>query len=135
MDPPTGREAYRAARDMLLRHRDDYDAAVAALRWPGVGDRFNWALDWFDPIAAGNPRTALRIIDEEPDRLREVGGVGTKTLKKITSSWGEQRGVRKRAVRDERPGGIAVDGFRAEHEAEGLEPTRAGDAELQSCRP
>jgi non-ribosomal peptide synthetase component F len=65
MDRPTGREAYRAARDMLLRHRDDYDAAVAAFRWPGVGDRFNWALDWFDPIAAGNPRTALRIIDED----------------------------------------------------------------------
>ena len=65
MDRPTGREAYRAARDMLLRHRDDYDAAVAAFRWPDVGDRFNWALDWFDPIAAGNPRTALRIIDED----------------------------------------------------------------------
>jgi acetyl-CoA synthetase len=65
MDRPIGREAYRAARDVLLRHRDDYDAAVAAFRWPGVGDRFNWALDWFDPIAAGNPRTALRIIDED----------------------------------------------------------------------
>ena len=65
MDRPTRREAYRAARDMLLRHRDDYDAAVAAFRWPDVGDRFNWALDWFDPIAAGNPRTALRIIDED----------------------------------------------------------------------
>ena len=65
MDRTTGREAYRAARDMLLRHRDDYDAAVAAFRWPDVGDRFNWALDWFDPVAAGNPRTALRIIDED----------------------------------------------------------------------
>jgi acyl-coenzyme A synthetase/AMP-(fatty) acid ligase len=50
---------------VLVRHRDDYDAAVAAFHWPDVGDRFNWALDWFDPIAAGNPRTALRIIDED----------------------------------------------------------------------
>jgi acetyl-CoA synthetase len=65
MDTPAGREAYRAARDILLRHRDDYDGAVAAFSWPDVGDRFNWALDWFDPIAAGNPRTALRIIDED----------------------------------------------------------------------
>jgi acetyl-CoA synthetase len=65
MDRTTGREAYRAARDMLLRHRDDYDAAVGAFRWPDVGDRFNWALDWFDPVAAGNPQRALRIIGED----------------------------------------------------------------------
>jgi acetyl-CoA synthetase len=65
MDRTTGREAYRAARDVLLRHRDDYAAAVAAFRWPDVGDRFNWALDWFDPVAAGNPQTALRIIGED----------------------------------------------------------------------
>jgi acetyl-CoA synthetase len=62
MDQPTGREAYRACRDILVHHRDDYDAAVAAFRWPDIGDRFNWALDWFDPVAAGNPRTALRIV-------------------------------------------------------------------------
>lgn len=65
MDRTTGREAYRAARDILVRHRDDYDNAVAAFRWPLVGERFNWALDWFDSIAVGNPRTALRIIDED----------------------------------------------------------------------
>ncbi|MDT5348131.1 MAG: hypothetical protein QOH91_1418 [Mycobacterium sp.] len=28
MDEPTGREAYRAVRDLLVRHRDDYDAAT-----------------------------------------------------------------------------------------------------------
>nr|WP_084269212.1 AMP-binding protein [Mycobacterium avium] len=65
MDRTTGREAYRAARDILVRHRDDYDAAVAAFHWPDIGNRFNWVLDWFDPVAAGNPRTALRIIDED----------------------------------------------------------------------
>jgi acetyl-CoA synthetase len=65
MDRTTGRAAYRASRDILVRHRDDYHAAVAAFRWPDIGDRFNWALDWFDPIATGNPRTALRIIGED----------------------------------------------------------------------
>ena len=65
MDRTTGRAAFRAARDILVRYRDDYDAAVAAFRWPDVGDQFNWALDWFDPVAANNPRTALRIIDED----------------------------------------------------------------------
>ncbi|HME78105.1 MAG TPA: AMP-binding protein [Mycobacterium sp.] len=65
MDRTTGGEAYRAARDILVRHRDDYDAAVAAFRWPVIGERFNWALDWFDSIAIGNRRTALRIIGED----------------------------------------------------------------------
>jgi acetyl-CoA synthetase len=65
MDRTTGQAAYRAGRDILVRHRDDYDAAVAAFRWPDIGDRFNWALDWFDPLAAGNPRIALRIIGED----------------------------------------------------------------------
>jgi acetyl-CoA synthetase len=65
MDRTTGREAYRAARDILVRHRDDYDGAVAAFRWPDVGEQFNWARDWFDSIAVGNPQTALRIIDED----------------------------------------------------------------------
>jgi acetyl-CoA synthetase len=65
MDRTTGRGAYRAARDILMRHRDDYDGAVAAFRWPAVGERFNWALDWFDSTAVANPRTALRILDED----------------------------------------------------------------------
>jgi exodeoxyribonuclease V alpha subunit len=36
----------------------------------------------------------LRVIDEEPQRLREVVGLGAKTLEKITGSWNEQRSVR-----------------------------------------
>jgi acetyl-CoA synthetase len=65
MDRITGAEAYRAARDSLVQHRDDYEAAVAQFRWPAVGERFNWALDWFDQIATGNPGTALRIIGDD----------------------------------------------------------------------
>jgi acetyl-CoA synthetase len=48
----------------LVRRRDD-DAADAAFRWPDIGDRFNEAVDWFESVAAGNPRTALRIIGED----------------------------------------------------------------------
>ena len=54
--------AFRGARDLLLRHRDDYDAARAEFAWPELAE-FNWALDWFDVIAAEHPdRTALRIV-------------------------------------------------------------------------
>src|SRR5215470_16144592 len=38
-----------AARDLLLRRRTDYEAAVREFRWP-VMDRFNWALDYFDHL-------------------------------------------------------------------------------------
>jgi acetyl-CoA synthetase len=56
-------ETFLAARDLLLRLRDDYDAARARFRWPRL-DRFNWASDYFDPMAAGNDRVALHVVDE-----------------------------------------------------------------------
>jgi acetyl-CoA synthetase len=86
MDRTTGRAAYRACRDILVRHRDDYDAAVAAFRWPDIGDRFNWALDWFDPFAAGNPRIALRIIGEDgTDRSYSFGELAARSDRLATS--------------------------------------------------
>src|SRR5262245_5653520 len=55
--------AFVAARDLLLRHRLDRDAALREFRWPQL-DEFNWALDYFDAIAAGNDTPALHIVDE-----------------------------------------------------------------------
>ncbi|GEJ56315.1 AMP-binding protein [Anaeromyxobacter diazotrophicus] len=57
-------EAFRRARDFLLQHRDDYEAAYRGFRWP-VLDRFNWALDWFDVLAEGNRQTALHIVEDD----------------------------------------------------------------------
>jgi hypothetical protein len=51
MDPTTGREAHRATREIPAHHCAHYGAAVVAVRWPARGDQFNWALDWFDPVA------------------------------------------------------------------------------------
>ncbi|MER5253356.1 MULTISPECIES: AMP-binding protein [unclassified Streptomyces] len=59
----SGTEQFRAARDFLLKHREDYEAAYEGFAWPRP-ERFNWALDWFDVIAAGNDRTALHITEE-----------------------------------------------------------------------
>jgi acetyl-CoA synthetase len=57
--------SFRAARDLLLRHREDYDAARAAFAWPEL-DEFNWALDWFDVIAAEHAeRIALRVVGDD----------------------------------------------------------------------
>jgi acetyl-CoA synthetase len=64
--PSDATQAFRSARDFLLAHRDDYATAYAGFQWPKL-DRFNWALDWFDQIAAGDRRnqTALWVAYED----------------------------------------------------------------------
>ncbi|MEU1788527.1 AMP-binding protein [Streptomyces sparsogenes] len=62
-------QSFRAARDFLLAHRDDYTAAYEGFRWPRPAE-FNWALDWFDRIARGNDRTALHIVEEDGHETR-----------------------------------------------------------------
>ncbi|HEV7505459.1 MAG TPA: AMP-binding protein [Thermoanaerobaculia bacterium] len=56
--------AFLEARDFLIAHRDDYEAAYAGFRWPAL-DRFNWALDYFDVYARSNDRPALWVVDDE----------------------------------------------------------------------
>src|SRR6185503_17334672 len=58
----TGTAAFRAARDFLLAHPEDYAAARAAFAWPEL-DEFNWALDWFDPFARGNDQPGLLVVE------------------------------------------------------------------------
>ena len=62
---------FQEARTFLLKHRTDYEKAVAGFRWPDPVP-FNWALDWFDADLASNPdskdRSALWIVDAGSDR-------------------------------------------------------------------
>jgi acetyl-CoA synthetase len=55
---------FLAARDFLLRHREDYATAYRDFEWPKL-DRFNWALDYFDVMARGNSQSALWLVDED----------------------------------------------------------------------
>jgi acetyl-CoA synthetase len=69
-ESPSPGTVFRAARDLLLRYREDYPAARRQFSWPRL-ERFNWALDWFDVIAAEHPeRDALRIIAEGGSDVR-----------------------------------------------------------------
>jgi acetyl-CoA synthetase len=52
------------ARDFVLQHRAEPDTAVRGFEWPAL-DEFNWALDYFDVIAAGNDRPALHIVEQD----------------------------------------------------------------------
>src|SRR5258705_9638804 len=60
-------DAFLEARDLLVRHRTDYDAARATFAWPQL-EHFNWAIDWFDVFAKDNPRPALELLDDAGQR-------------------------------------------------------------------
>lgn len=60
---------FLAARDFLLANRSDYATAVRDFRWPQL-DTFNWALDYFDSMAAGNHAPALWIVEEDGSEQR-----------------------------------------------------------------
>ena len=56
-------QAFLDARELLLRHRTDYERAYQEFTWPKP-DTFNWALDYFDVMAEGNDNPALWIVDD-----------------------------------------------------------------------
>ena len=65
----TPTQAFAQAREFLMTHREDYEAAYSGFEWPKL-DQFNWALDWFDAHAKGNDRPALWVVDEDGGEQR-----------------------------------------------------------------
>jgi len=62
-------DEFRGSRDLLLRLRGDHTAARQQFQWPRL-ERFNWALDWFDAVAAGNDAPALWIVEADGSEER-----------------------------------------------------------------
>ncbi|XVV11262.1 AMP-binding protein [Actinoplanes sp. CA-131856] len=85
--------SFRQARDFLLAHATDYDGAVAGFRWPELGE-FNWALDWFDVIAAGNDAPALWIVEEDGSEQRFSFAEMSRRSDQV-ASWLRLQGVRR----------------------------------------
>jgi acetyl-CoA synthetase len=85
--------AFRDARDFLLAHREDYDEASAQFRWPEL-DEFNWALDWFDVLAAGNDRPALWIVEEDGSEQRFSFAEMAERSNRV-ANWLRGQGVRR----------------------------------------
>jgi acetyl-CoA synthetase len=86
--------AFRAARDLLLAHRTDYAAARREFTWPDLNE-FNWALDWFDVIAAGHPgRLALRVAwDDGAEEALTYGQMAARSSQ--VANWLRGLGVRR----------------------------------------
>jgi acetyl-CoA synthetase len=86
--------AFRAARDLLLNHREDYQTACEAFSWPSL-DEFNWALDWFDVISAEHgDRTALRVVgDDGSDEAVSYAAMAARSDQ--VANWLRGLGVRR----------------------------------------
>jgi acetyl-CoA synthetase len=90
----TATDAFRAARDQLIDLREDHERAVAEFAFPDVGERFNWAIDWFDAIARGNNAKALVIVEEDGSS-REVSFDAMAARSDRVAAWLSDRGLRK----------------------------------------
>jgi acetyl-CoA synthetase len=87
-----GATQLRAARDFLLANREDYVTAYREFRWPAL-DEFNWALDWFDVVAAQNgQRTALWIVEQDGRECRRSFAELSARSGQV-ANWLRERGV------------------------------------------
>lgn len=87
-------DLYRSARDQLVDVISDYDKAVASFEWPRLTGTFNWAVDWFDVIAAGNDRPALWIVEADGSE-QKVSFAEMSQRSDRVAVWLRARGVGK----------------------------------------
>ncbi|MEH0109477.1 AMP-binding protein [Tersicoccus sp. MR15.9] len=88
-------ERFRAARDRLVELREDAAAAVAEFAWPRF-EHFNFALDWFDAVAAG-PRgdtDALVIVEEDGEAVHHTWAELSRRSAQV-ATWLREQGVRR----------------------------------------
>ena len=87
---------FREARDHLLALRSDYHRARREFQWPQFSE-FNFALDWFDQIAAdpakaNNP--ALVIVEQDGSATRKTFADLASRSNQV-ANWLQSQGVRR----------------------------------------
>jgi acetyl-CoA synthetase len=87
--------AFRAARDLLLSHAEDYSTAYRDFRWPALRE-FNWARDWFDGVLAveHGERPALWIVEEDGSES-ELTFAELSERSSQLAGWLRSQGVRR----------------------------------------
>jgi acetyl-CoA synthetase len=85
-------DTFRAARDLLLQVRDDYDKACSEFRWPDLAT-FNFGLDWFDVLAAEQPDTPALWIVHDDGREDRVSYAEMSARSSQLAAWLQQVGV------------------------------------------
>ena len=87
---------FRTARDQLLALRTDYGQARDSFQWPRF-EEFNFALDWFDALAA-DPATAAKpalvIVEQDGSATRRSFAELSESSGKA-ANWLRSQGVRR----------------------------------------
>lgn len=89
-------EEFREARDRLLALRQDYNAARSEFQWPRF-ENFNFALDWFDQVAAAPAtadRPALVIVEQDGSATRRSFADLSRRSAQV-ANWLRSQGVRR----------------------------------------
>lgn len=89
-------EEFRAARDRLLALRGDYEAARSEFQWPRF-EEFNFALDWFDQLAADPAKAdkpALVIVEQDGSATRRSFADLSRRSSQV-ANWLRGQGVRR----------------------------------------
>lgn len=86
-------QAFTRAKQFLLDHRTDYEAAYAGFVWPELTE-FNWALDYFDQLAHGNNAPALWIVEED-GREEKLSFVEVSARSNQVANWLRSLGVKR----------------------------------------
>jgi acetyl-CoA synthetase len=87
---------FRAARDRLLALREEYGQARSEFQWPRF-DEFNFALDWFDRIAADPGKAekpALVIVEQDGSATRRTFAELSERSNQV-ANWLRSQGVRR----------------------------------------
>ena len=87
---------FRAARDRLLALREDYGQARDEFQWPRF-EEFNFALDWFDQIAADpakGTKPALVIVEQDGSATRRSFAELSERSSQV-AGWLRSQGVRR----------------------------------------
>lgn len=89
-------EEFREARDHLLALRSDYHRARREFRWPRF-DEFNFALDWFDQIAADPAKAAnpALVIAEQDGSVTRRTFADLAVRSDQVANWLQGQGVRR----------------------------------------
>ncbi|HEU4948942.1 MAG TPA: AMP-binding protein [Kribbella sp.] len=84
--------AFRAARDYLIAHREDYETAYRDFEWPSL-DRFNWARDWFDALAVEQPDVAALTVVEEDGEVNSLTYAEMAERSRQVAGWLTEAGL------------------------------------------
>ena len=80
--------AFDMAEEMLPATSEGIRLYLASGLIKGVGE------EMAGRIVAAFGTDTIRVLDEEPERLLKIKGVGKKSFEKIKESWAEHRGIR-----------------------------------------